>query len=185
MPRNSWPQIRNKFSQQVLAHDVIHCNTIGQPIDHMTSQEIECYKPIVNAAETFQAIVNHSKISVCQNLHSRTEDCDPSCKIIDFSTNYKTLKDMTEQLELTEQLEHSNIDNMNTLTPSTSNPSDNPSKRTPCKTKTVIINIFPFSWPEIFDSKFMSLLSKQNLVLKKLIKAIEEDRKQDITQLGN
>ena len=31
----------------------------------------------------------------------------------------------------------------------------------------------------------MALLSKQNLVLKKIIKTIEEDRKQDITQLGN
>ena len=77
----------------------------------MTSQEIEREKRIVNAAETFQAIVNHSKISVCQNLHSCTEVCDPSCKIINFSTNYKTQKDMAEQLELTEQLEHSNIDN--------------------------------------------------------------------------
>ena len=72
---------------------------------------------------------------------------------------------------------------MDTLTPSTSNPSDNPVKRSPIKKKTV--NIFPFSWPEIFDSKFMSLLSKQDLVLKKIFKAIEEDRKQDILQLGN
>ena len=135
MPRNSWPHIRNKFAQQVLAHYVIHCNTIGQSIDHMTSQEIEREKRIMNAAETFQAIVNHSKVSVCQNLHSRTEDCDPSCKIFDFSTNYKTLKDMAEQLELTEQLEHSYIDNMNTLTPSTSNPSNNPSERLPSKEK--------------------------------------------------
>ena len=31
----------------------------------------------------------------------------------------------------------------------------------------------------------MSLLSKQDLVLKKIIKAIEEDRKQVILQLGN
>ena len=31
----------------------------------------------------------------------------------------------------------------------------------------------------------MSLLSKQDLVLKKIIKAIEKDRKQDIVQLGN
>ena len=84
MPRNLWPQIRNNFSQQVLAHEVIHCNTIGQSIDHMTSQEIEREKRIVNAAEIFQAIVKHSKISVRQNLHSRTEDCDPSFKIIDF-----------------------------------------------------------------------------------------------------
>ena len=91
MPRNSWSQIRKKFAQPVLAHDVLHCNTVGQSTDPMTSQEIEREKQIVNAAETFQAIVNHSKISVRQNLHSRTEDCDPSCKIIDFSTNYKTL----------------------------------------------------------------------------------------------
>ena len=65
---------------------------------------------------------------------------------------------------------------MDTLTPSTSNPSDNPLERSPSKKKTVKINIFPFSWPEIFDSKFMSLLSKQeDLVLKKIIKAIEEE----------
>ena len=64
---------------------------------------------------------------------------------------------MAEQLELTEQIENSNFDNMNTLTPSISNPSDNPSERTPSKKKTVKINIFPFSWPEIVDSKFMSL----------------------------
>ena len=92
---------------------------------------------------------------------------------------------MAVQIELTEQLEHCNIDNMNTLTPSTSNLSDNPSERTPSKKKTVKINLFLFSWPEIFDSKFMSLLSKQDLVLKKIIKAIEEDRKPDIIQLGN
>ena len=41
MPRNSWSQIRNKFSQHFLAHDVTSCNTIGQSTDHMTSQEIE------------------------------------------------------------------------------------------------------------------------------------------------
>ena len=92
---------------------------------------------------------------------------------------------MAEQLELNEQIEPSNTDNMNTLTPATSNPPDNPSGRSPSKKKTVKINIFPFSWPEMFGSKFMSLLSKQDLVLKKIIKAIEEDRKQDILHLGN
>ena len=92
---------------------------------------------------------------------------------------------MAEQLKLTEQTENSITENMVTLTPSTSNPSDNPLERSPSKNKSVKINIFPFSWPEIFDSKFMSLLSKQDLVMKKLIKAIEEDRKQDILQLGN
>ena len=92
---------------------------------------------------------------------------------------------MAEQLELTEEIEHSKNENMDTLTPSTSNPSDNPLERSPSKKKTVKINIFLFSWPEIFDSKFMSLLSKQDLVLKKINKAIEEDRKQDILQLGN
>ena len=151
----------------------------------MTCQEIEREKRIANAAETFQAIVNYSNISVCQNSHSRTEDCDASCKINDFFTNFKILKDMAEQLKLTEQREHSITENMDTLTPSTSNPSDNPLERSPSKKKSVKINIFPFSWPEIFDSKFMSLLSKQDLVLKKIIKAIEEDRKQDILQLGN
>ena len=45
--------------------------------------------------------------------------------------------------------------------------------------------LFPFSGPEIFDSKCMALLSKQDLVLKKIIKAIGEDRKLDIAQLGN
>ena len=90
---------------------------------------------------------------------------------------------MAEQLEPNQQKEHSTNENMDTLTPSTSNPSDNPVKRSPIKKKTV--NIFPFSWPEIFDSKFMSLLSKQDLVLKKIIKSIEEDLKQDILQLGN
>ena len=59
MPRYSWPQIKNKFSQQVLAHDVTQCNTIGQSIDHLTSQEIEREKRIVNDAETFQAIFEH------------------------------------------------------------------------------------------------------------------------------
>ena len=132
-----------------------------------------------------QAIVNYSNISVCQNSYSPMKNCDPSCKIKDFFTSYKTLKNMAEQLELNEQIEHSNTDNTNTLTSSTSNPSDNPSERSPSKKKTVKINLFPFSWPEIFDSKFMSLLSKQDLVLKKLIKVIKEDRKQDILQLGN
>ena len=90
---------------------------------------------------------------------------------------------MAEQLEPTEQQDYSTNENMDILTPSTSNTSENSVKRSPIKKKTV--NIFPFSWPEIFDSKFMSLLSKQDLVLKKIIKAIEEDRKQDILQLGN
>ena len=90
---------------------------------------------------------------------------------------------MAEQLEPTEQQNYSTNEKMDTLTSSTSNPSDNPVKRSPIKKK--IVNMFPFSWPVIFDSKFMSLLSKQELVLKKIIKAIEEDRKQDILQLGN
>ena len=84
MPRNSWSQIRNKFSQHFLAHDVTFCNTIGQSTDHMTCQEIEREKQIANAAETFQAIADYSNISVCQNSHLRTEDCDSSCKINDF-----------------------------------------------------------------------------------------------------
>ena len=153
MPRYSWPQIRNNFSQHFLSHDVMHWNTIGQSTDNMTCQEIEREKRIANAAENFQAIVNYSNISVCQNSHSRTEDCDSSCKINDFFTMFKRLKDMAEQLELTEQIEHSKTDNMDTLTPSTSNPSDNPLERSPSKKKTVKVNIFPFSWPEIFDSK--------------------------------
>ena len=90
---------------------------------------------------------------------------------------------MAEQNEFNQQKELIANENMDSLTPSTSNPSDNPGKRSPSKKKTV--SIFPFSWPKIFDSKFMSLLSKQDLVLKKIIKAIEEDRKQDILQLGN
>ena len=89
----------------------------------MTCQEIEREKRIANAAETFQAIVNYSKISVCQNSHSRTEDCDSSCKINEFFTNFKILKDIAEQLEFTEQTEHSITENMDTLTPSTRNPS--------------------------------------------------------------
>ena len=36
-----------------------------------------------------------------------------------------------------------------------------------------------------FDSKFMALLTKQDLVLKKIVKAVEEDRKHDIAQLEN
>ena len=183
MPRNSRSQIRNKFSQYFLAHDVTYCNTIGQSTDHMTGQEIEREKRIANAAELFQAIANYSNIPVCQNSHSRTEDCESSCKINDFSKNFKIMKDMAEQLEPTEQQDYSTNENIDTLTPSTSNPSDNPVKRSPFKKKTV--NIFPFSGPEIFDSKFMSILSKQDLVLKKINKAIEEDRKQDILQLGN
>ena len=149
----------------------------------MTSQEIEREKRIANAAETLQATANYSNISVCQNSHSRTEQCDSSCKINDFFTNFNILKEMAEQIEFNQQKELLTNENMDSLTPSTSNPSDNPVKRSPSKKKTV--NIFPFSWPEIFDSKFMSLLSKQDLVLKKIIKAIEEDRKQDILQLGN
>ena len=84
MPRNSWSQIRNKFFQHFLAHDVTFCNKIGQSTDHMTRQELEPEKRIANAAETFQAIANCSNISVCRNSHSRTEDCDSSCKINDF-----------------------------------------------------------------------------------------------------
>ena len=106
-PRYSWPQIRNKVSQQVIAHEVTIAH--DESMDNMTSQEIEREKRIADAAETFQAIVNHSKISVCQDLHLRTEDSDPSCKIIDFSTNYKTLKDMADQFELLEQVEHPNL----------------------------------------------------------------------------
>ena len=70
----------------------------------MKSQEIEREKRIVKAAELLQDIFTHSKISVCQNLLSRTEDCIPSRKTIDFSIN-KTLKDISDQFELTEQPE--------------------------------------------------------------------------------
>ena len=90
---------------------------------------------------------------------------------------------MAEKIEPNQQKELTTNENMDTLTPSTSNPSDNSVKRSPIKKKTV--NIFPFSWSEVFDSKFMSLLSKQDLVLKKITKAIEEDRQEDILQLGS
>ena len=69
---------------------------------------------------------------------------------------------MSEQLELTEQIEHSKTDNMDTLTPSTSNPSDNPLERSPSKKKAVKITVFPFSWQEIFDSKFMSFYQNKS-----------------------
>ena len=105
---------------------------IGQPTNNITNQEIERVKRISNSAETFQAIVKLSKLSVCQNLHLQTEDCNPSCKITDFSTIYKTLKNMADQLEIKEQLELANTENIHTLTPSTSNPSGKPSERTPC-----------------------------------------------------
>ena len=74
---------------------------MDQSANNMTSQEIELEKRIANAAETLQAIFTHSKISVCQNLHSRTENCIPSFKNIDFSTNYKTLRDRSDEHELT------------------------------------------------------------------------------------
>ena len=51
--------------------------------------------------------------------------------------------------------------------------------------KQVKHKLFPFSWPEIFDSKFLALLTKRDLVLEKIIEAIEEDRRYDIAQLGN
>ena len=104
---------RNKFSQHFLAHDVTSCNTIGQSTDHMTSQEIEREKRIANAAETFQAIAYYSSISVCQNSHSRTEQCDSSCKINDFFlTNFNILKEMAEQIEFNQQKELITNENM-------------------------------------------------------------------------
>ena len=42
----------------------------------------------------------------------------------------------------------------------------------------------PFSRPKFF-STFKALLTKQNLVFKKIIKAIEKDQKQDILQMEN
>ena len=49
---------------------------------------------------------------------------------------------MAEQLELTEQTEQSITENMDTLTPSTSNPSDNPLERSPSKKKTAKLTYF-------------------------------------------
>ena len=151
----------------------------------MKCQEIE---RIANAAETLKAIIEHSKTSECQNLHLRTEDCIPSCKTIDFSTNYKILIDMADKLELSEQIEHPSVENTQTPTPSTSKPLGKPSERLPTEDKcsqSVKLKLFPLSQPKIFDSKFLALLTIQDLVLKKNTKAIEEDQKQDITQLGN
>ena len=106
-----------------------------------------------------------------------------------FSINYKTLKHTSDQLELTEQPEYSTVNNTLTLTPSTSNPSGISTYiQTSNKEKSsrqVKHKLFPFSWPEIFDSKFIALLTKQDLVVKKFIKAIEEDKKYDLAQLGN
>ena len=62
MPRHSWPHIRNKRSQQVLAHGVTFCKMFGQVTNNMTSQKIEREKRIANAAEIFQAIVKLSKL---------------------------------------------------------------------------------------------------------------------------
>ena len=129
----------------------------------------------------------HSKISVYSNFNSRTGDCIPSCKTIDFSTNYKTFKDISDQFELTEQPENSTVYNAQNLKPSTSNPSCT-SEQTFIQEKSskpVKHKLFPFSSPEIFDSKFMTLLTKQDLVSKKIKHAIEEDRKHDIALLGN
>ena len=89
---------------------------------------------------------------------------------------------MSDQLELREQqqIEYPSVEKTQTLAPSTSNPSGKPSERTSTKEKSskpVKHKIFPFTWPEIIDSKFMALLTKQDLVLTKIIKVIEEDQK--------
>ena len=97
-PRYSGSQLRNKFSQQIFFHGTIYCNAIDQSANNMTSQEIEREKRIANAAELLQAIFTHFKISVCQNLHSLTEDCIRSRKAAGFSNNYKSLKDMSNQI---------------------------------------------------------------------------------------
>ena len=101
----------------------------------MSSQDIELEKRIANAAEILQSIFTHSKISMCQNLHSRREDCIPSCKTIDFFIKYKTLKDMSDQLEVTEQPENSTVNNEKTLKFSTSNPSGTFSEQNHTKKK--------------------------------------------------
>ena len=41
----------------------------------------------------------------------------------------------------------------------------------------LLSKLFPFSWPEMFDSKFMAVLTKQIRALKNIVNAIEEDRK--------
>ena len=76
---------------------------IGQSTNKLTSQEIEREKRIANAAETFQAIANYSNISVCQNSHSLTEQCDSSCKLNNFFTNFNILKELAEQIEFNQQ----------------------------------------------------------------------------------
>ena len=111
MPRYSRSQLGNKLWQQTLFHDTIYCNANGQSANNMTSQEIQREKRIANAAEHLQAIFTHSKISVCQNLHSPTEDCIRSLKVIDFYINYKSLKDMSDRFELTEQPQYSTVEN--------------------------------------------------------------------------
>ena len=95
---------------------------------------------------------------------------------------------MSDQLEVTEHSEYSTVNNKLTLTPSTSNPSGISSIQTSNKEKSskqVKHILFPFSWPEIFYSKIIALLTKHDLVVKKFIKALEEDKKYDIAQLGN
>ena len=49
---------------------------------------------------------------------------------------------MAEQIEFNQQKELITNENMDSLTPSTSNPSDNPVKRSPSKKKTVNIYLF-------------------------------------------
>ena len=76
---------------------------IGQSVNNLTSQEIEREKRIKKASETSQFHFAHSKISVCQNLRSQTEDCIASCKTINFSNNYKISKEISEHLDSPEQ----------------------------------------------------------------------------------
>ena len=160
MPRYSRPQLRNKIFKNFFFHDVIHCNVIDQSAYIMTIQLKKREKRIANAAETLQTRYIRSKISACQNLHSRTEYCIPSCKPISFSINYKTLKYMSDQQEVNEQPKHLTVNNAQTLKLKTSNTSGTSSEQTPTKEKSsqpVKHKIFPFSWPEIFDSKVMAL----------------------------
>ena len=94
---------------------------------------------------------------------------------------------MSDQLEVNEQPENSTVNNVQTLKPKTSNTSGTSSEQTPGKKNSQPLKhkLFPLSWPEIFDSKFMAMLTKRELVSKKTKIAIEEDRKHDIAQLGN
>ena len=131
------------------------------------------------------------KIRCAKNLLLSTEDCFLSCQTVELSCKFRILKEKSDKIDTINQTQANKNTLVNKFPPtilSTSLPSGISIDETTANEqnpRTIKPKLFPSPWSEIFDSELMALLTKQDLALKKINKATDEEQKKHISQMGN